>query len=334
MNREKIIAQFIYGSTSYSAGYSVLGKSSQIESSLEESLIRFCEGYDQQLHSVGHTPYCLALEKWEETRVLLEIFGGWYDHVGRPSRILRVSLIPDPVWKCLGGNPFLLLSFFPAVKNLIPSKRDEIKDISPISLENVSEQEWAKLWLKETRYFLNQIPHLSSEKTQILRTLWESKSPCQNRELISDEDEFILCRLFTYALSPRQRQGLQFSTFSLNEKPPQGVCFRYAPYASSDKSLQDKKVLSQKDNSHQKIETILQAIPTPFNYSTLRSLLQRNRQRTFLFWFLGYTASFVYFIHLLPFRYENILSSLGGSFAILLGIVFIGSTLSKKEKLL
>lgn len=262
------IRQMVYGSTPYSAGYSILGMSPGIEEPLREDLIRSCESYDQQLHAAPYNPYSIAVYRLPgEFYVFMEIFGGWKDQMGRTSRVLRNAIIERKGWELLAGNPFLLLWLLPPVKKCISRKRTEVEVIPVSDLSHLSGETWQKLWWKETRVCRKILAGLSGEEKKRLLYFQSLERPFETLEIPVGKDQFLFCRVLAYIIPHTRRLDLQCESFALHQKPPLGICFRYSPYSQSLNPLNPSALdTSVVKTLRWRIATVIQSVPPPYNF--------------------------------------------------------------------
>lgn len=266
------IYQLVYGSTPYSSGYSILGRCREMDEQLCQNLVRRCESYDQQLYAAPFTPYSISIFQMEDCHGIMEIFGGWQDQMGRPSRITRMVTIDNVLWSLIAGNPFLLLWLLPPVKKCIAKKRNEIQEIPPLNIEQLTQEDWNKLWWKETSQWLKIVRRLPSKEGKKLTYFQEEAHPFVPREIKVEKDQFSLCRAIVYCLPIKKRASIECESFSLNEKAPGGLCFRYGPYCRENPpSLSSGKEISTQ-NFTWKIATIIHSVPEPYIFYVLARL--------------------------------------------------------------
>lgn len=270
------IRQMVYGSTPWSAGYSVLGVSEGISPTLLAELTHRCEKYDLQHHPAPPTDYSISLLQLDSCTVFREIYSGWQDQLGRPSRVLRNVIFDATGWELVAGNPFLLLWLLPKLRKCVSKKRNESCQIKLINLAEQPKAVWEKLWWKETRRCLHLINHLSAEEKGWLGYFQQSLSLQLPYEIPTAQDVSRLCRALTFCLPRQQRQHLQLESFSLNQDLPAGITFRYRPYCVASAPSQHGK----NENFLQRawlIGTVVHSLPETYNFHVLAQLWQRQR---------------------------------------------------------
>ena len=262
------IHQLIYGSVPISCGYSLLGKSQGITDELKDNLIQICESYDAQEYSAPPTPYsvsCFHLQ--EDKHILLEVFGGWRDQVGRASRVMRTIILDEKTWQCIAGNPFVLCWILPPIKKCITKKRNEVKDVDIIDVEKISKRDWYLLWKKETRVYQKILSRLSIEEEKWLFYLREQDNPFL--EIATDSDCSKFCRALAYSMDKEKRLQLPFAceSFSLNRQKPAGICFRHKSYCEENGKTPPSQRIP-KSLSYQ-LEVVTHSLPKPYNFEVI-----------------------------------------------------------------
>ena len=280
-NTAGIVRQLVYGSTPFSVGYSVLGKSPGLAESLLALLIERCESQDGQQYAVPPTPYSVSLFTLPNgLYVFREIFDGWQDQVGRPSRVMRCAVIDAISWDKLSGNPFLLPWLLPPIVRSLPRRRNEIRELAVLDLTQLTVEQWESLWWQATRRFLHDVARLSAQEQAFLAYLQQLPvdTTC---EIGTERARLSLCQLLAYAMPVARRRQLAFDSFALNSKPAEGICFRYRPYCTkplawpaTDAPAPEKLPLAWL------IQTVTYAMSEPLNFAIGARLVKR-RQRQF-----------------------------------------------------
>lgn len=262
--KTKMISQWIYGSTPWSAGYSVLAQSEGLKSSLTDAVLAFCENYDGQKYMLPLYHYnCCIYHIQKEVWVFMETFGGWKDQVGRDSRVIRNTLMDQETFEAIQGNPFLLSWVLPSISSYIPKKRNETKAIPGIPLESIQKKQ-ANLWYKETQLFFRLFASLSVLEKQFLLSLQQKASPFSPCEIAVQKDASKLSRAIVYAIHKNKRMNYQIDSFSTNSQPVQGICFRFAPYCQEHQAM-DSLVSTTKLDSKLgwEMATLVHSLPEP-----------------------------------------------------------------------
>ena len=268
------LEQLVYGSTPWSAGYSVLARSEGLDEEMERGIVRHCEQYDRQQFAAPHFAYSFSLSSLSGRRLFMEIFGHWTDHVGRPSRVIRSTLIDDRSWESLSFCPFLLSWVFAPVKKWVPSKRSEVKTIPSFEPGKISIEEWQKLWHMETLAFFKTVSSLSSREKSWLHAMQQEENPFSPREFETQQDRSSLCRALLYAVPKEKRADAHCESFSLNGDSPRGICFRFSPYCSNAKGITEQGTAEMA--LRWKVQTIVYSLPAPFNFYVLEKLHRRK----------------------------------------------------------
>ncbi len=270
----------------------MLGRSSGFDETLVPLLIKGCEESDGQLHAAPPCLYafsCLRLP--QNLYVLREIFGGWHDQVGRPSRVMRCTVVDAAGWQLVAANPFLPLWLLPPLSRCISRKRNDVQTLAPVRLDTLTKSDWQKLWWKETRGFWRGLGKLKSDQVRLLLFLLQQNDPFQPQEIAVDEDCFAFCRVLTYSVPHDKRRTLQLDTFSLQDKPPDGLAFRYRPYCRSPLTLPaagDAVVTLPT-----LVESMVKSLPEPHNFAILARWWLRRQRLNWVFSLLAGIAGII-----------------------------------------
>ena len=275
---DNTIQQLVYGSTPWSAGYSVLAKSAALPEKICDQLIQYCESYDQQLYATPSFQYSVSAYQLDaDHRVLMEIFTGWSDQVGRAARVTRHMVIDSLSWNLLAGDPFLLLWLLAPIRRVVSKKRNEVRILAPITLADLTRADWQRLWRRETDYFFKTIAALPTIERQWLDYLQQQPEPFLPQEIAVEHDCFSLCRAIAYAIPVAKRLQLQCDSFSLNQKPPRGICFRHKLYCSQQRVTAPKPAEKIAWDLPWKIATIVHSLPANRNFDVLASLYRGQK---------------------------------------------------------
>lgn len=249
-----------------------------IEECSMNEIAALCERYDGQVHAAPPTLRSFVASKLSSgIRVFTQIFGGWQDQVGRPSRVMRTALIDPQDWEILGANPFLLLGLLPPIKKCVSRKRNEVQEIPNLDLQGRSAGDWENSWWQETRTAWRIASKMPIADRRLLAHL--QNAPPQGREIEVDADRSDFCRALFY-VSPRERRtDMECESFSLNADPPRGFCFRYRPYCR----IRSSGIASEEAEPGLawKLEAMVRSIPDPLNYRILARWWRRTS------WFFG-----------------------------------------------
>ncbi len=272
----KTIAQWIYGSTPWSAGYSILAKTESLDSSFIDDTLSYCENYDRQRHVLPNYDYSFCIYSLKNgICVLLEIFNGWKDQVGRESRIMRNILFDAEAWRLTKGNPLILSWMLPSLSLYIPKKRNDVSYIPEISLETL-QKEQHRLWHKETKHFFKILSSLGLKEKKLLFSLQEEDCPFSPREIAVDNDASRLARAIVYAMDKEKRMACQIDSFSLNDELPKGLCFRFSPYCKENRSIHSFDSKATPAISLQwEMSTLVHSIPEPELFYVLQKRYTR-----------------------------------------------------------
>lgn len=278
-----VLQQLVYGSTPYSAGYSVLGKSTGFDEELVPLLIHECERYDGQLYAAPMAAYSLVCGRLRPGLVVVrEVFGGWYDQVGRPSRVMRSIVLDSDCWQLLAGNPFVLHWLLPPVSRCISRRRNDVHTIAPLCLGDLSPAVWHKVWWRETSRFWKAVSRLDSGQMALLAFLRSQDEPFQPREISSEHDQSEFCRLLIYSVPHSKRLQLELETFSLQERPASGLSFRYRPYCRQPFVMPQRQVTPALDLPIL-LECVTRSLPAPHDFAVLARLWRRRQRLAWLF---------------------------------------------------
>ena len=301
---QKKLLQVIYGSTKWSAGYSILAKSENVEERLTDKIIEYCENYDQKLVSTPYFGHSVSIYSIDKYRILLEIFDGWTDQVGRASKIMRNVIIEESDLEFINNNPFIVLWLLPEIKKNIPKKRDEIKLLPDIDF--IDKKDWQLLWNQETQVFLKNFKKLTNEEKNIVFYAKNISFDNSDKliEIPTEHDKFNLCRTIFYALKKDFRKNISIDSFCLNNyKKSEGICFREKRYFVYN--LLKIPNMSNLDTLEWKIETIIDSIPKNVAPFVFKKIFVKN----ILFYKIIACTSFMFFLFLLAIVIRFILFS-------------------------
>jgi len=282
-----LIYQFIYGSTPWSCGYSILVKSRELNEKVIERLVHYCENYDQQRRSIKPT-YNFAIFRLSKTLIgLMEIFPGWKDQVGRSSKIMRILLFNQKAWEFVAGNPFVMTRQLADFTPIIPRIRHKVATLPTIKPQQISQKIWQKSWYDETKEFLHLWRELSFQERGYLKYLQKQKDPFAPAIFPVEQNQFLLCRAIIYAISKEKKyQMQQCDSFSLNNRKVNGLCFRYFPYCDVQQDIPTSDKWKTFSTSWA-IAVIAGALPQPISYQVLGKLHDRILYK-YIFLFLTY----------------------------------------------